>query len=141
MGIGKRLKEAYPDILIGAVEPSKMALLTSGKISNHKIEGIGDDFIPELLDVKIIDKVFDIDDDDAINMARIISRDLGLGVGISSGANFIGAVLLGDNTDNHVVTIFPDDNKKYLSTQLTDKINLKKEFVSNNVKLISYETI
>ena len=141
MGIGKRLKEAYPDILIGAVEPSKMALLTSGKISNHKIEGIGDDFIPELLDVKIIDKVFDIDDDDAINMARIISRDLGLGVGISSGANFIGAVLLGDNTDNPVVTLFPDDNKKYLSTQLTDKINLKKEFVSNNVKLISYETI
>ena len=95
MGISTRLKEKYPNITIGVIEPNKMPLLTNKKITgNHKIEGIGDDFIPKLVNTKIIDKVFDIDDDDAINMARLISKKLGLGVGISSGANLIGAILM-----------------------------------------------
>ena len=142
MGIGTRLKEVSPDILIGAVEPLQMPLLTTKKIiRNHKIEGIGDEFIPELVDIKLIDKVLDIDDEDAINMARLISKKLGLGVGISSGANFIGAVLLSEFTNNPVVTIFPDDNKKYLSTDLVNKVNLKKEFISNKIKLLDYSVI
>jgi len=142
MGISKRLKEVHPNIQIGAVEPSKMPLLTKGiVIENHKIEGIGDDFIPALVDTKIIDKVFDIDDEDAINMARLINKKIGLGVGISSGANFLGAILLNEYTKDPVITIFPDDNKKYLSTDLTNKINLKKELLSNKIKLLDYTTI
>lgn len=142
MGISKKLKERYPNIIITAVEPAKMPLLTKGKIiENHKIEGIGDDFIPDLVDTNIIDKVIDIDDEDAINMARIISRTLGLGVGISSGANLLGAVLINEDTKNKVVTIFPDDNKKYLTTDLSKNINLKKELISNKIKLLDYEVL
>lgn len=142
MGISKRLKEKYPNILIGAVEPDKMPLLTTGKILGyHKIEGIGDEFIPDLVDTKIIDKVFDINDEDAINMARIISRKLGVGVGISSGANFLGAVLLREYTESPIVTIFPDDNKKYLTTDLMNKVNLKKELISNKIKLIDHKEV
>lgn len=142
MGISKRLKEVYPNIQIGVVEPSKMPLLTKGIIiDNHKIEGIGDDFIPKLVDTKIIDIIFDIDDEDATNMARIINKKLGLGVGISSGANLLGAILLNEYTKYPVITIFPDDNKKYLSTDLSKKINLKKELISNKIKLLDYTTI
>ena len=142
MGISRRLKEIYPNILIGVVEPIQMPLLTNGKIiGNHKIEGIGDDFIPDLVDTSIIDKVFDIDDEDAINMARIINKKLGLGVGISSGANLLGAILLSEYTNKEVVTIFPDDNKKYLTTDLTKPINLKKELLSNKIKLLDYEVL
>ena len=142
MGIGKKLKKTYPNILIGAIEPDKMPLLTTGKkLGNHKLEGIGDEFIPDLVDTSIIDKVFDINDDDAINMAKLINRKLGLGVGISSGANFLGSIILSEYTNAPIVTVFPDDNKKYLSTNLIDKINLKKEFISNKVKLLDYEVV
>lgn len=142
MGIGKRLKEVFPNILICAVEPLKMPLLTTNKIiGDHKIEGIGDEFIPEIVDVKMIDKVIDIDDEDAINMARIINKKLGIGVGISSGANLLGAILLGKYTDKPIIMVFPDDNKKYLSTDLIKPLNLKKEFISNSIKLIGYEVI
>lgn len=142
MGIAKRLKEYNKNIIIGVVEPDKMPLLTKDKIiDNHKIEGIGDDFIPEIVDTNLIDIVFDINDDDAINMSRLINKKLGLGVGISSGANLLGAILLSEHTNKKIVTIFPDDNKKYLTTDLSQKINLKKEFLSNKVKLIDYETI
>ena len=142
MGISSRLKERYPNIKIAAVEPIQMPLLTSNKvIRNHKIEGIGDDFIPELVDKNKIDKVYDIDDEDAINMARLLNKKLGLGVGISSGANLLGAVLLNEEINSNVVTIFPDDNKKYLTTDLTKKINLKKELLSNKIELLDYEII
>ena len=142
MGIATRLKKKYPNIKIAAVEPLKMPLLTTNKIiGNHKIEGIGDDFIPDLIDKKIIDKIYDIDDEDAINMARLLNKKLGLGVGISSGANLLGAVLLNEEIDNSVITIFPDDNKKYLTTDLTKHINLKKKLLSNQIELLDYEII
>ena len=142
MGIGKKLKERYPNLLITAVEPDKMPLLTGGKINvNHKIVGIGDDFIPELVNTKEIDIVYDIDDNDAINMARIISKALGIGVGISSGANMLGAVLLQEHINKPVVTVFPDDNKKYLTTDLIEDINLDSNFISNNIQLIEYSLI
>lgn len=142
MGIAKRLKEINPNIIIAAIEPDKMPLLTKNKIiDNHKIEGIGDDFIPELVDITIIDKVYDINDEDAINMARKINKSLGLGVGISSGANLLGAILLSEETNNPIITIFPDDNKKYLTTDLSNKINYKKELISNQIKLIDYTII
>ena len=140
MGISNKLKETYKDITIAALEPTKMPLLTKKTIiDNHKIEGIGDDFIPNLVNTNIIDKVFDINDEDAINMARIINKKLGLGVGISSGANFLGAIILNEQENhNNIVTIFPDDNKKYLSTDLTKDIDNNKNFISNKIKLLEY---
>ena len=73
-------------------------------------------------------------------MSRRLAKELGMGVGISSGANFIGSVLLGEETKN-VVTVFADDNKKYLSTELFKPIDEDKEFISNKIELISYENI
>ena len=143
MGISYKLKEKYPNITIGVVEPANMPLLTNKEIKgNHKIEGIGDDFIPDLVNTNIINKVFDIDDNDAINMARLISKKLGLGVGISSGANLIGAILLQEQDNiNNAITIFPDDNKKYLTTDLTKEIDYNPNFISNHIELINYENI
>lgn len=139
IGIGKRLKEEYPNLKVIALEPSKMPLLSQNKkYENHKIEGIGDDFIPEIVDKDMIDEIILIDDEDAINMARIFAKKLGLGVGISSGANFLAAVL--SNQEN-VVTIFPDDLKKYLTTDLTKKIKTDKDFISNKIELLGFEVI
>jgi len=142
MGTGKRLKEKFSDLKITAIEPDKLPIISMGTVlGEHKIEGIGDDFIPDLIDKKYIDKIILVNDDDAINMSRKLSRELGLGVGISSGANLIGSVLLSETVEKPVVTVFADDNKKYLSTSLSDKIENNTDFISNNVKLISYEVL
>ncbi len=165
MGIGKRLKETDNQIKIYALEPEKMPMLSNGKIlGQHKIEGIGDDFIPDIFkrNENIIEKdIILINDEDAINMARRLSKELGLGVGISSGANFIGAVLaqekleenvegkvegneenvLEENNKESIVTVFVDDNKKYLSTDLVNNMKNNKYFMSNNVELLNYEEI
>lgn len=81
MGTGKRLEEEFKDLKIVAIEPDKMPMISGGKIiGNHKIEGIGDDFIPELVDKKAIDKVILVNDEDAINMSRRLAKELGIGV-------------------------------------------------------------
>ena len=142
MGTGQKLKEKYTNLKITAIEPDKMPIISNGKIlGQHKIEGIGDDFVPELVDRNKIDKIILINDDDAINMSRKLSRELGLGVGISSGANLLGSVLLNNEIHQNVITIFPDDNKKYLSTELSDEINLNPEFISNQIELVRFEII
>ena len=149
IGIGKRLKEANNHIKIYALEPEKMPILSNGKIlGQHKIEGIGDDFVPDIFDRNkdIIEKdILLINDEDAMNMARKLAKELGLGVGISSGANFIGAVLiqekLEEKMEGNIVTVFADDNKKYLSTDLGKDIDNKDNFMSNKVELLEYEEI
>ena len=142
MGIGTRLQEKNKNLKIVAIEPDKMPIISKGiKISNHKIEGIGDDFVPDILDKSKIDDVILINDEDAINMSRKLAKELGLGVGISSGANFLGSVLLGQKIDKEVVTIFADDNKKYLSTELVKEINNDDKFISNQIKLINYKEV
>ena len=140
MGIGDRLKKEYKDIKIVALEPDKMPIISKGEIiGQHKIEGIGDDFVPDLLDKSKIDEIVLINDYDAINMSRKLSKKLGLGVGISSGANFIAAVELASKIEKSVVTVFADDNKKYLSTDLSKDIDDNEKFVSNKIELIKYE--
>lgn len=140
MGVGRRLKKQDKDTLIVAMEPDKMPLLSKNKIiGQHKIEGIGDDFIPELVDKNLIDKVIVVNDEDAINMARLLARKLGIGVGISSGANFLASVILNDKIEYPVVTVFADDNKKYLSTSLTQDVDNNEKYISNHVQLISWE--
>lgn len=139
MGVAKRLKEYNKNIKIIALEPDKMPLLSDGNIiGDHKIEGIGDEFIPKLVDFNLIDKVISINDLDAINMSRILARKLGLGVGISSGANFLASVLSGGKS---VVTVFPDDLKKYLSTDLSKDIDNNKELLSNKIELLGFEVV
>lgn len=142
IGIGKRLKEHLDDIKICALEPEKMPIISGGKImGQHKIEGIGDDFVPELYDEKLIDDVFLINDEDAINMSRKLSKELGLGVGISSAANLIGAIKLEEKIKKEVVIVFSDDNKKYLSTDLVQNMNNSSDLLSNDVELLNYEVI
>ena len=140
MGIGKSLKEKYPNILITAVEPQNMPLLLKNqKIGSHKIEGIGDEFIPELIEREFIDKIFLISDEEALQMSRRLAKELGLGVGISSGANFLGSVILGKNLEYPIVTIFADDNKKYLSTDLVKEENLDPQLLANQIKFLHIE--
>ncbi len=139
IGMAKRLKEYDKNIRIVALEPDKMPLLSGGKIiGNHKIEGIGDDFIPELVDSSFIDQVILIQDEDAINMSRLLAKKLGLGVGISSGANFLASVLSGGKC---VATVFADDFKKYLTTDLTKEIDSNSEFLSNQIELLGIEVL
>ena len=142
MGIGKKLKEEFRDFQIVALEPDKMPIISTGKIiSSHKIEGIGDDFVPDLIDRDAIDDIELVNDNDAINMSRKIAKELGLGVGISSGANIIASALWQNKFNKPVVTVFADDNKKYLSTELMDEIQNNEEFVSNKIKLLGYDEI
>lgn len=142
MGVSKRLKEFDNNIKIYALEPDKMPLLTYNKvIQNHKIEGIGDDFIPKIVDRKLIDKIYLVNDDDSINMSRKIAKKLGIGVGISSGANMIVSILAKEENDKDIVTVFPDDNKKYLSTDLGKNIDNDEKFISNKVELLDYEFV
>ena len=139
IGIAKRLKENNPNIKIVGLEPDKMPLLSGGKVvQNHKIEGIGDDFIPALVDQNLIDEVVLINDDDAVNMSRLLAKKLGLGVGISSGANFLASVLSGGKC---VATVFADDFKKYLSTDLAKQIDGNPRFLSNQIELIGIEVV
>ena len=142
MGIAKRLKEENENVKIYALEPDKMPLLSHNRIlGNHKIEGIGDDFIPKIVEKEKIDKIILVKDDDAINMSRKIAMNLGIGVGISSGANMIVSVLAKEENDGNIVTVFPDDNKKYLSTDLSKPIENNEEYISNKIELINYEVI
>jgi len=142
MGTGKRLKEEFKELQIVAIEPDKMPIISQGKIIvQHKIEGIGDDFVPDLVDREAIDDIVLVNDDDAINMSRRLAKELGLGVGISSGANLIGSIILNAKINKSVVTVFADDNKKYLSTDLAKEIDENKKFISNQIKLKDYEVI
>lgn len=139
IGVGKRLKEFDQKIKVIALEPSNMPLLSGGEVKGmHKIEGIGDDFIPDIYDSNIIDDVISIDDREAINMSRKLAKRFGLGVGISSGANVMAAVLSG--VDN-VVTVFADDAKKYLSTDLLKEDDAVGELESSKVELLDIEVV
>ena len=142
MGVAKRLKENNKDIKIYALEPDKMPLLSQNQIfENHKIEGIGDDFVPKIVERDRIDKIILVNDEDAINMARKIALNLGLGVGISSGANMIASILAKEENEGNIITVFPDDNKKYLSTDLSKPIEDNGRYISNKIEFLDYEFI
>jgi cysteine synthase A len=139
MGTGRFLKEMQPAIRVHPLEPANSPTLSTGyKIGKHRIQGISDDFIPPILDLKGLDKVVSVDDGDAILMAQKLASELGLGVGISSGANFLGAVKVQDELgdDALVVTLFPDDNKKYLSTDLVREEPAREGFLAPQIELL-----
>jgi cysteine synthase A len=139
MGTGRFLSEKCPGIEIRPLEPSNSPTLTTGhKVGTHRIQGISDEFIPPILDLDGLGKVVSVDDGDAIIMAQKLAEELGLGVGISSGANFLGALKVQEEMgpDAVVVTVFPDDNKKYLSTDLLREEPVKDNFLVPHVKLL-----
>ncbi|MEI6816766.1 MAG: cysteine synthase family protein [Bacteroidota bacterium] len=140
MGIGKYLKEMNPAISIHPLEPSNSPTLTTGhKVGKHRIQGISDEFIPAIVHLDEVDEIVSVDDGDAIIMAQKLAH-MGMAVGISSGANFLGALKKQNEIGRGkvVVTVFPDDNKKYLSTDLAKDEPVKDDFLSTDVELISF---
>jgi len=141
MGVGQRLKDYNPDSKVFALEPSTLSILKMGmEEGSHMIEGIGDEFIPGIVDEDLIDDIILIDDYDAINMSKRIAREFGLGIGISSGANFLASVIM-DNDDLKIATVFPDDNKKYITTKLSEDIDENPNLISNKIRLIDFEVL
>jgi len=116
-GIGQFLKEKRAGIKIVAVEPKNSASLLGKEPGLHQIQGIGDGFVPDVLNVNLVDMVFTVSDEEAIETTRRLSREEGLLVGTSSGANVF-ATLNMDNGRNRVVTILPDRAERYFSTAL-----------------------
>lgn len=144
MGVGKLFKEINNDSKIYVLEPKSSPTLRSGKkVGYHSIQGINDEFVPALYKNDLVEDIIDVDDKDSICMAQKLAIELGLGVGISSGANFLGAVLAQQclSKKDLVVSIFVDDSKKYLSTFMDKKIINNPNYLSNKIKLLSYEVI
>jgi cysteine synthase len=119
-GIGRFLKEKNPDIRIIAVEPRNVSALLGHEPGLHKIQGIGDGFVPSILDVSLIDDIIEVDDDDAIKMTRNLARSQGILAGTSSGANVWASIEVAKKygTDKQIVTILPDRVERYFSTSL-----------------------
>lgn len=141
MGVGQFLKEKNQSIKIYPLEPENSPTLTTGyKVGKHRIQGISDEFIPSIVNLDQLDEVIAVDDGDSIIMAQNLATELGIGVGISSGANFLGALKVQEmlGPDSVVATIFPDDNKKYLSTDLLRDEPVKDRFLSTDVELLSF---
>jgi len=139
MGLARRLREANPDCKAYPLEPKSSPTLSTGcKVGSHRIQGISDEFIPAIVKLDELDEVIGVDDGDAINMARMFSQRLGIGIGISSGANFLGAVEVQNKLGKEavVVTVFSDDNKKYLTTDYAKQQPVKEDFYSPDIELI-----
>lgn len=144
MGTGLHLRSLRPEVKVHPLEPRNSPTLTTGhKVGKHRIQGISDDFIPPIVNLAALDEVVSVDDGDAILMAQKLAAELGIGVGISSGANFLGALQVQDRlgADAVVVTVFPDDNKKYLSTDLLRSEPSKPEHLTPGVELLGFHAV
>lgn len=148
MGVAHRLSVAMKyygrTCKIIALQPDASPLLTNGTVTGtHKIEGIGDDFVPRIYNSDMVDEVMSINDDDAVNMSSKIAKNLGLGVGISSGANFLAAAMFkkNDKENRKVCILFPDDNKKYLTTSLSNPVPMPSDSYSERIELLDYKLV
>lgn len=144
MGVGKYLRAHDASIHVHPVEPAESPTLTTGcKVGNHRIQGISDEFIPEIVQLKDLNEVIAIPDGDAILMAQKLATTLGLAVGISSGCNFLAALKAQGKIgpESCVVTVFCDDNKKYLSTALMSDETAKPDYLSPQIELLGMGTV
>ena len=124
-GVGEALKKRLPGLKVIAVEPDASPVLSGGPAGPHKIQGIGAGFVPEILNVDVIDEILRIKDDDALETGRRLAREEGLLVGISSGAAAYAALQLAkrpENSGKRIVVLLPDTGERYLSTALFSNI-------------------
>lgn len=143
MGVGRFLKAMNPRIQVHPVEPASSPTLSTGcKVGRHRIQGISDEFIPALVKLEELDPVLDVDDGDAILLAQKLARH-GLGVGISSGANLLAALKAQEHLGSRstVVTVFSDDNKKYLTTDLLREEPPQPGYLSPDIEILGFESL
>jgi len=143
MGVGRRLQRLKPTLRVHPLEPAESPTLSRGhKVGKHRIQGISDEFVPDILRLDELDRVVAVPDGDAILMAQKLASQLGLAVGISSGANFLGALQVQDELgpDAVVVTVFADSNKKYLSTDLMHEEPVRDGYRAPEVELTGFQS-
>ncbi|MBX7204277.1 MAG: PLP-dependent cysteine synthase family protein [Bacteroidia bacterium] len=144
MGVGAYLKQKDAKIKVHPLEPEESPTLSVGhKVGSHRIQGISDEFIPDIVKLERLDEIVQASDGDSILMAQKLARQLGLAVGISSGANVIGAMKVQEKMggDAVVATVFSDSNKKYLSTDLMKEEPVKPGYLSPQIELVEYNPI
>jgi len=139
MGVGAYLRGELPSVRVHPLEPANSPTLRTGtKVGSHRIQGISDEFVPAIVDLDQLDEIVDVWDGDAILMAQALAARLGLAVGISSGANLLGALKvareLGDGAA--VATVFCDSNKKYLSGALYENEPLESGYITPEVSFL-----
>ena len=142
MGVGRYLRRFDPAVRLHPVEPVESPTLSTGcKVGRHRIQGVSDEFVPAILALDELDDIIGVHDGDAILMAQTLASQLGLAVGISSGANFLAALIAQESIgpDAVVATVFPDDNKKYLSTDLLREEPVRPDYLAPEVELVRYE--
>ncbi|AKX94795.1 O-acetylserine sulfhydrylase [Moorella thermoacetica] len=124
-GTGEVLKERIPGLQVVAVEPASSPVLSGGMAGPHKIQGIGAGFVPEILNIDVIDEIIQVTDEEAIDTARRLAREEGIMVGISSGAACWAALRLAarpENAGKRILAVLPDTGERYLSTSLFQEI-------------------
>jgi cysteine synthase A len=144
MGVGRSLRAAFPKVRVHPLEPANSPTLRTGhKVGKHRIQGISDEFVPAVVDLQELDDIVDVWDGDAILMAQALARHLGLAVGISSGANFLGAAGLVEQhgDEGAVLTVFCDSNKKYLSTDLYGDEPVRDDYLTPRVELLGFRAV
>jgi cysteine synthase A len=143
MGVARFLRSRKAKAKIHPVEPAESPTLSTGhKRGRHRIQGISDEFIPAIVDRSMLDEVIPVSDGDSIIMAQKLASKLGLAVGISSGCNFLAALMVQEELGPEavVVTVFADDNKKYLSTDLMREEPVQKNYLAPEVELLGLTT-
>jgi len=143
MGVGRCLRALWPGVKVHPVEPAESPTLSTGRKSGqHRIQGISDEFVPEIVRLDELDEVIAVPDGDAILMAQKLAGELGLAVGISSGANVVAALMIQNRMGPEAVvtTVLPDSNKKYLSTDLLREEPPRADYLSPEVELLGFST-
>ena len=141
MGVGQYMRAMVPGVKLHPLEPANSPTMSTGhKVGSHRIQGISDEFIPEIVRLDQLDEIVDVWDGDAILMAQRLGAELGLAVGISSGANFLGALKIHNEMGSQsvVATVFADSNKKYLSTDLLRDEPVKEGYLTPEIELLGF---
>ncbi len=144
MGVGRYLRRDGAPVKVHPLEPANSPTMRTGcQVGSHRIQGISDEFIPSIINLAEMDEIIDAWDGDAILMSQMLCNRLGLAVGISSGANFVGAAQLLEQMgpDAIVVTVFPDCNKKYLSTDLCRNEPVGEDYLAPRIELERFRAI
>jgi cysteine synthase A len=145
MGVARHLRERFgKGVEAFPLEPANSPTLRMGhKVGRHRIQGISDEFVPSIVRVQELGRIIDVWDGDAIVMSQRLASELGIAVGISSGANLLGALQIAheQGASACVATVFCDDNKKYLSTDLCSEEECKQHYCCNDVELLGFQVI